>query len=214
MLKHLAFCAVMSGVILNAYAIGPGLYLGLKLGPATNTGSEVQVQVQGPPPGTTLGTPRSQQFGSSLFAGYMINPYVGFEGGLDYFNGIQYDTKGVDTCSSSQARIRDFTATVKGVVPVYAVSAYGKAGAALVYQSTSGDLTPNLNDECGKTTYITKFRPTFSIGASYDFNQNWQTDISWNRIMVNSPINNVDFYALGLSYHFVDKYCGQFLCDD
>ena len=38
-------------------------------------------------------------------------------------------------------------------------------------------------------------------------------DVSFNRVMAGGIAKNVDFYALGLSYHFVDVYCGQFLCN-
>jgi len=32
--------------------------------------------------------------------------------------------------------------------------------------------------------------------------------------MAGGQVGNLTMYALGISYHFVDKYCGQFLCDD
>ncbi len=213
-LTYVAFVAAANGLMMNANATGPGFYTGLMMGPATNDGSTVQAQVQGSPT-TTPATPKSNQFGSRFFMGYQMNKYAAFEGGLDYFTGIKYDTKNVPTCSSAQARARAFDAVIKGIYPFGSwFDAYVKGGMALVYQTTSGALNPSGTTECGKSTYVTKFRPTLSVGASYNLTQSWVTDLSWNRTMAGSPVNNIDFFAIGISYHFVDRYCGQFLCDD
>lgn len=67
---------------------------------------------------------------------------------------------------------------------------------------------------CGDSTYITKFNPIFSIGASYDITQSWVVDFSYTKLMTSGPANSIEFMALGIAYHFVDVYCGQFLCDD
>ena len=215
---------------MNTFAVGPGFYMGLMLGPATNDGNTVQAQIMQPgapllpPPALTVSaTPKSQQFGTRVFIGNQINSYVAFELGLDYFTGISYDAKnippGFDTCSSLQARVRGFDGVVKGIFPFgNSFDVYVKAGPALIYETTSGALngatmTSTGLITCGKSTHTTKVRLTGSIGASYAWNQNWVTDISWNRYMVGGIVNNVDYYAIGLSYHFVDKYCGQFLCD-
>ncbi len=64
------------------------------------------------------------------------------------------------------------------------------------------------------TTYKFKFAPVYSVGASYDIDQSWVIDASLNGISVGNSIGNLVFYAIGISYHFTDKYCGQFLCDD
>ena len=212
-LKHLVLTVFMSGFTINAYATGSGLYLGLMGGPATNTGNNQPIQVQNSAR-TVMGTPKSKQFGSRAFVGYQINQYGAIEAGLWYFTGIKYNTHNVPTCAGPQLRIRDFDLLGKGMFPFGNFNVYGKAGAALVYQTKSGSLNPTGNTTCGKTVYVTKFRPTVSLGASYDLSPNWQVDVSANQIMVGSPANNVITYALGFSYHFVTRYCGQFLCDD
>jgi opacity protein-like surface antigen len=211
-LKHLALTSIASVIALNAYAVGPGFYMGIMGGPATNSASTQYAQIAGSTALTPV-TSESTQFGSGLFMGYKMNPYAGIEGGFTYFSTINYDSKNVQTCSSLISRVRDFHVTGKGTVPLgRSFDVFGKAGAALVYQSASQALSPNLPDPCGETTYTTKVSPTMSIGASYDFNQNWVGDISWNRLWAGSPVNNMDLFALSISYHFVDVYCGQFLC--
>lgn len=223
--KHLALILVTASYTVSAYAVAPGFYMGFMAGPANNGASTEQAQVKSPPPPpiiTTPANPKSSQFGSRIYIGNKFNSYASFEGGFTYYSGINYDTKGVDTCASTSARVRSIDFVMKGEY-TYAnsVGVFGKAGAAYTYATASGAFFPTFtilpngqSQSCGKSTYTTKVAPTFSVGASYDINQNWVVDASWNRLFVGSVINNMTMYALGISYHFVDKYCGQFLCED
>lgn len=200
--------------ITNAYAVLPGFYLGLMLGPATNNGDDEQVQVLTTPPSTVLATPKSQQFGSSVYMGYKASQYFGAEGGFGYFSGIKYDAGNANTCSTPNVRVRYIDVVARGSYTFggSGIEVYGKAGPALTYTTISGCLNTDLSQQCGKSTYSNQVKPTASVGVSYDMSQNWVVDASWNRLFVGSPVNNMDMYALGISYHFVDTYCGQFLC--
>lgn len=218
-LKHLSLAIITSGFVINAYAVDPGFYLGLMVGPASSTGGTQQAQIEDSAD-TTPVDPSSNPFGSRLFMGYKINQFAGVEGGLTYFSKITYDTKdpNVETCNSPEISVRDFDLVAKGMIPLRSFEIYGKAGLAIVYTTTSGSLNPGTGDpniptECGKSENAITYRPTVSAGVSYDLSQNWVADVSWNRIMVGDKVSNMDFFALGFSYHFVDIYCGQFLCD-
>lgn len=247
----------LSCAAMNAFAVAPGFYMGFMLGPATNNGTPQNVitiqttTTAVPPPqnqvvteiaGPTLAAkPQTKQFGTRFFLGYQMSKYVGFEMGLDYFNGIRYKvnlppntaTVTYSTATNMQIRFRGFDLVVKGIMPLgNYFDVFGKIGPAFLYQSTSGALngqpvfgtalvtvngvpkTINTVTAIPKGKYTSKVRPTITIGASYDVSQNWVADISLNTIMVGDSVKNVSFLALGLSYHFVDKYCGQFLCDD
>lgn len=213
-LKKLAFITA-SALSANAFAVGPGLYLGVMAGPSTNNASDQQLQVEGAPtspPTTVLATPKSQQFGSRIMMGYMVNEYAGVEGGLTYFSTIRYDSGDVNTCSGANSSVRDFELLAKGVMPFRQVNAFGKAGVALAYQNNAGAFNPTSTSTCGESTYTTKFVPAFSLGVGYDLSQNWVADISANNIMYGGKVGTMTMYALGISYHFVDIYCGQFLC--
>jgi hypothetical protein len=61
-------------------------------------------------------------------------------------------------------------------------------------------------------TQANAFRPLIGIGVSYDLSQNWVADFSGTRVTKGSGILSADFFSLGISYHVVDEYCGQFLC--
>lgn len=199
----------------NAYAVLPGFYMGLMLGPTNNSGNDVQVQTLSTPPTTVTATPQSQQFGTRLYMGYKSTPYFGAEGGLTYYSGIGYDAGNANTCSNPNIRIRDFEVLLRGSYPIKdsGFEVFAKAGPALVYMTKSGCMNPDFTQECGKSTYTTQVKPSAAVGLSYNMNQNWVVDASWNRLFAPSPVSTMDWYALGISYHFVDTYCGQFLCE-
>jgi len=214
-LKQMILMAIMAGIMLKASAVAPGFYMGVMLGPATNSASSQQAQVEGTsttPPTTVTATPKSQQFGSRIYMGYMINRYAGFEGGATYFSGIRYDSGNVPTCSSANSRVRDLEAVVKGVLPLRQFDVFGKAGVAVAYQTNGGAFNPTPDMPCGRSTYFNKFVPTFSLGASYDWTQNWVTDFTIQQVMVGGKVGSMTMFAVGVAYHFVDVYCGQFLC--
>ena len=85
-----------------------------------------------------------------------------------------------------------------------------EGGLAVLTASESGRLNPDLTSKHGINT--TKLRLTYGIGASVTLEQNWVIDVSASRITSGSGLQNADLLAVGFSYHFVDKYCGQFLC--
>ena len=218
-LKH---TLTLTGLILatNAHAILPGFYMGLMFGPGNNNAAVAQAQTESSteippvPPFTVPAYPKAQQFGSRIFMGYKMNVYAGFEFGLTYFSGIRYDTHNVSTCGSVNSRVRDFDFVFRGSVPFYCAEIFGKAGAALAYQTNSGGLNPNLTKpgQCGQSSYLNKVVPTYSFGLAYELSQNWVADVSYNNVQVGGKIGAMTYYAFGLSYHFVDEYCGQFLC--
>jgi opacity protein-like surface antigen len=202
--------AVCAGAVSEAIAVGPGFYIGGMTGPASNTAGTQYVQVsQGV---LAPATPKSSQWGSRFFMGYKINQYAGAEGGLSLYSKIKYNTKPFTACSDPTSRVRDFDVVGRGSIPFGNAEVFGKAGVALVYLTTSSSLNSDLSQACGQSEHITKFRPTVSVGASYDLSQNWVIEGTWTRTAVGGPVSNLDNYALGISYHFVNVYCGQFLC--
>lgn len=210
--SRLLILAAISSVACNAYAVRPGFYMGLQGGPATNDATSVQSKTLNPPPVMVTANPTSNQFGTHGYLGYKMNDYVGSEFGFTYFSTIAYNTS-QQTCSSTNARVRDFDAMGRLSYPFNGFEPFVKAGAAAVFTMTSGGLNSGPND-CGKTQYNNNVRPIASLGVGYDLNQNWVMDASATRLWAPGSISSMTYFALGISYHFVDKYCGQFLCDD
>jgi hypothetical protein len=217
-MKRIVCTALATGLMANAYAVGPGFYMGMMTGPASSTSGNQQALTQSGSPKFTTVSPSKKQWGVRPFLGNKINQYASGEIGFAFFSTINYkNNNNVDPCGSTTARVRDIDIVGKGEFPFGAsgFDVFGKAGVAITYITEGGGLTrPTAGTSCGKTSREIRYRPTFTFGAGYDLNQNWVLDLSWTRILVGTIVGNMNFYALGISYHFVDKYCGQFLCDD
>ncbi len=223
-LKSIPFLVMITTCLAtNAFAVAPGFYMGLMAGPAKPTGSTEQAQIQLSNL-TTPVKPSSSVAGGRLFMGDDITDYFGIEGGFTYFSRVDYDTvdENVTTYGNADADVGSFDLVGKVILPLDAFSLYAKAGADVAFTQTSGALNPPsppvINPDGtfaeGKSHSDTHAGPTFGVGASYDLTQNWVADVSYNRMMTGDPVDAFNFIALGISYHFVDKYCGQFLCDE
>ena len=214
MIKRFLPILMMSAI--NAYAVGPGFYVGMMAGSATNGSGTPIAQINGSG-STTPVEAKKNQFGTRLFWGYKINPYASFENGVTLFSSINYSatdsTVGTNTCSSPRARVRAMDLVGVGSYPFWNFNVFAKGGVAITNVWLSSALNPSYTSTCGSSSNTLNFRPTASVGASYDISQNWVGDLSWTRIMTYGIVKNVDLYALGFSYHFTDTYCGQFLCD-
>lgn len=185
--------------------------------------------------------PKSTQFGSRIYLGYKFNKLAGFEFGFTYFSGVDYVLKTSSSCTSltppcvpaagTTARVRAVDLMGKLDYSFLGVGVLAKAGIAALYTTTPGGLNitnwhtiTTLNRaknttstrvvNVGSNTYRTKLSPVFAIGVSYDLTQSWVTELTLTQYMVGSTFGNMSLFALGLSYHFVDRFCGQFLCDD
>jgi opacity protein-like surface antigen len=224
----------------NAEAIGNGFYMGVMAGPARSNAPTLQaIQYPPPDPGTcnaqpcptaiyvpmTPLSPKSNQFASRIFIGNKFNPYAAIEGGVTFWSSIRYQSKeNIETFGSTDQRVRDLDVVGKFSFPVRSFEIYGKLGVAVVYITKGGAFNPtfqsanppsnNRGTFHASSTYKNKFAPTYSLGASYDIDQSWVADLSWNGLSVGSSVGTLSFIALGIAYHFTDKYCGQFLCDD
>lgn len=205
--------AAASMLSMNAYAVAEGFYMGAMFGPSTNGASQTNAQTRSGTPPTTPVTPKSSQFGSRLFLGNKFNSYASIEFGVAFYSRIKYDDKGVETCNSPQIRAYDIDLLAKGEMQLGGFSIFGKLGPAVVSVNESGSLSPDLSKPCGETNRSINVKPELGIGVGYDLNQNWVFDLSATRLFVGGKASTIDMYAFGISYHFVDQYCGQFLCE-
>lgn len=176
---------------------------------------------------TTPANPRANMFGTRIFMGNQFNPYAAFELGGIVFSNLRYDAHGVPVYGGTDVRVRALDLTLKGIFAYRMINIYGKVGMAATYLTSGGSFNPSFKPATingqgqpvpsklkVSTTYKKKFSPVYSIGASYDINQSWEIDASYNTYQIGENVGNLTFYAIGFAYHFTDKYCGQFLCDD
>lgn len=207
--------ATASLISASLYAMEPGGYIGLMGGAATNAAKNQLVQV-GIIDDTLILTPAKPhrtQFLGRLYLGYQIYPYLGVEGGFYGMSPVSYNPV-IPTCDNRlQVNMYGIDFVGKAGFPLGPFDIFAKAGAAGNYIQTTRGLNPTPRKECGKKAHQTKASPTFTIGASYSFNPNWVAELTATRMTNVAILQNVNIYGLGFSYHFVDRYCGQFLCD-
>lgn len=224
-IKSLVAVALTLGVTTLAYAVAPGAYMGLNVG-RSNLNNKNQVLQTGGTPPTINATAQNTGAAVRFFGGYHFNNYGAFEFGFDHYASTTYS--GVpSTLTSNNPSIHEygFDMQGKGIVPAGPVSVFGAAGFAYVRSTSSGSLqtcaeAPGRSPSfpCSNTTGVhnttqtNAFRPLLGIGVSYDVSQNWVAEGAYTRILGGSGIQSITMMSLGISYHFVDTYCGQFLC--
>lgn len=209
---------VISGA---AFATGSGFYMGLQVGQTNLNNLEYNVNTGQPQPPAAvcdpndlttcrvvLTEPSNTGIGERLFLGAAMNQYVAFEFGLAAYAPSEYkpDVDGY----SHEPNTREYAVDLVGKVmyPFRSVTLFAKGGIAGVYKSSSAALLVPENESDGSVYG----RPLVGVGVSYDLTPSWVLDVSASRIIKGDNFENADFYAVGISYHWVDLYCGQFLC--
>lgn len=212
------------GAAASVYASGPGFYIGAEAGKTWQHNKKQTVAVDDPFPigGTITLSPANTGAGGRLFAGYNVTNYWGLEGGFTHYAPSTYTIPpGTNvTVGNSQGKpaitANGFDFEAKGMVPVWNFSLFGKLGFAVIRASKAGTFTDTYDPVLGTYTTVagttTYFRPLVGGGLSYNFNQNWEAQFSATRVVGGGGLQALDLVSLGFSYHFVDKYCGQFLC--
>jgi len=213
---------LLSSISLSTFAADPGFYMGIQLGAGDLHNSEALIntgQKQNPlsPIGCTSSnlanchivatTPTNVGVAERIYMGSNINRYFGFEIGAANYTPSEYspNVEGY----SHQPHIWEYSADILGKVmlPLGRFGIFGKGGIAFVYKSASSAILEN--DDSNSSFF---FVPAYGAGISFSLSPRWEVDLSAMRIQGTDDLENIDFYALGISYHLVDEYCGQFLC--
>jgi len=224
-LKNLLLAAVLIGLSSAVFAMGPGFFVGGNFG-VTNTHNKNQVIQTGGVPTSISAPADSKGMGIRMFIGANFTQYAGFEAGFVHYGSTSYG--GVPTyISVNTPSIHEYGLDLeaKGIVPAGPVSIFGKAGFAYIRMSASGVLescsapsSSGVTYPCSSSssvqnsTQANALRPLLGFGVSYDLTQSWQADLSYTEVLKGSGIQNLTLMSLGISYHVVDHYCGQFLC--
>lgn len=184
-----------------------GNYIGIQLGTSNISAQTMELPNSAGVP--VLTRPSRKGFGTRLFWGYQFAKYIALEGGYAYYTPATYN---IQDGNSPELRLQALDIVGKGILPLYwGFDAFFKAGAAIVYYNEGGLLAPNPQSSHDGMNGLT-VRPEFGIGASYAFTPNFHVDLSANRITAGSVVPTTSYVAVGLSYHAVDLFCGQFLC--
>jgi hypothetical protein len=217
-LKQIAATAVILMLCDICYAVGPGWYLGLGAGSTDVHAKTFTFNIPDGDPPTLTVSPSTTGIGERLFFGYHINPYAGMEFGFSHYGNATYKipADSAISCNNPSIRQNGFDAEGVGSFPLSksGFSIFAKLGMAIMYAGSSGTLEGDATtNPCGSgTSSKAAVRPLYGVGVSYDLSQSWVSDISFTRVNGGGNIQTADMIAISFSYHFVDTYCGQFLC--
>jgi opacity protein-like surface antigen len=211
-MKRFCISALALGIMSTSYASGTGFYIGVEGGKSYFHNKK---QTLATTTGTTTLNPSNTGVGGGAYLGYNLNDYFGLEAGYTHYAPTLYTIPSGATLAvgnpsghpSISANGVHFVG--KGMWPIgtTGLGLFGKAGVAIIRSTKSGTFTTGSGG--GTTNY---FRPTAGVGVSYNLTQNWEADVSVRRVFGGGGLQSLDLVAAGISYHFVDKYCGQFLC--
>lgn len=197
-----------------SYAVAPGFYIGANAG-KTNLHNVPRSIPSNNPGGSETLNPSNIGGGLRIYLGDNLNNWFGLEGGYTAYAPTRY-TIPVNATNGNplgQPEISefafDFVATGRVAIPRLWIGAFAKAGVAILKQGLAGTFTNSGQSAPRSTVY---FKPTASLGLSYDLTQSWVLNLTVARVFGSGGLQNADLYSLGMTYHVVDKFCGQFLC--
>lgn len=221
--KIIGFLASASTLLLGVAQAGQtGIYFGGQLGQVRMQSSSQAANSVNDFTGAitpiTVSPKKNTGMAGRLFLGYQISKYAAMEAGYAIFSSMDFkpDTSFLVTPSVSSS-VMDIAG--KAIYPIQdQFDVYAKFGAAYTMVKASNfnpavTVSPGAISIRSSSERESKFRPEIGIGATYYFNPNWSMDVSATRIMAKSYVKNLDLFAVGITYHLVDHYCGQFLCD-
>jgi opacity protein-like surface antigen len=222
-IKRAVMLMVSLSITPMVYATGDGFYMGAQLGSANlnNVAASVLSGLNPPPPPANCHvsnshvicddiTPTNTGIAARVFMGANVKTYFGFEFGASYYTPSEYEIDNYP--NANQPHIWEYSADILGKImyPLGPFSIFAKGGIGIVYKSVSSAIDASSDEfSNGYDVFVT---PAYGFGVSYDITPRWVLDLSFMRIQGTDELENIDFTGLGISYHFVDEYCGQFLC--
>lgn len=214
--KKIRLAMMIFSIAPLAHAVGSGFYLGGQIGQSNTHNVARDVATYSTPPTENV-VPSNGGIGGRLFMGYQLNENVAFEGGFTHYASSTYKPTTTTLCNDASIRENGLDLVGKGMLPLSSsFNFFGKFGVTMIKSTMSGSIADAEVETSGcgghdnaSTNYI---RPIAGVGMSFDLSQNWVTDVSYTRAFGGGDFKSADLMALGVSYHFTDKFCGQFLC--
>lgn len=194
--RKLLVSAILATLSSATLAAAPGFYVGGQLGWSKADYSTSDLSV--PSVITNTGVDNSG-LGGRLSAGYQFNQNWAAELGYTKYANVKFKDVTVIGTNIGQVAVKNDAIDIvgKGILPLdNGFNVFGKLGMSYVKVKVDAT-TVNL-----RIADDNKWRPTFGLGAGYDFNQNVTADISWMRVQNGGSVRNLDLISAGVGYHF------------
>ncbi len=184
----------LMGTTMIAYAGSDGIYVGGTLGSSQVKASASEQHLS---PAKT----DDNGFAWGVFAGYELNANFAIE--LDYTDYANVDFKNVKGVSGANSSFDEQALALNGrlIFPIGAgFDIYAMGGLAYVI----GERDPNsLAKSIGASTNTSHaVRPTYGVGADFNFYPGWSVLVDWNQVTSGGGIPTSNFLSGGLAYTF------------
>lgn len=194
-LLALGLCSLGLSLSSPLLAAQDGLYVGAGLG-ESNTDYSPNNQHYNP-----TNSYDNSGFGWTGYLGYQMNSNFAIEGGYNDYHEAKFSgIYGVDGANSTLDQ-QTLSLTGKLILPVgNRVGLFVDAGMAYV----DLDRSPNSTAKSLgiKSNTDDALRPTYGLGASFDFYPGWSAVAQWNYISGGNDIESSGLWTIGAAYHF------------
>lgn len=197
MLKKILVGTILATLSSATLAAAPGFYLEGQLGWSKANYSTTDSDFVNA--GLTSSGVDTSGLGGRVGAGYQFNQNWAAELGYTRYANVKYKNTSYSGVNYGDLTLKNSTIDIvgKGILPLdNGFNVFGKLG--LAYAKVSADFLGSRN-----VATDSKWRPTYGVGAGYDFNQNVTADVSWMRVQKGGDsIRNLDLISAGVAYHF------------
>jgi OmpA-OmpF porin, OOP family len=201
LVKFTAAVVALSALAGSAFAATPGAYVGAGVGYDYLNNSNLNNYLPKPYNNVVKFDSNKGNVGGRAFAGYNFNPFLGIEGGYDYYGQPNFNVKNAIPAKSASVdeRYQTFSLVGKAYLPIQdsGFNLYALGGAAYVNDKVTG------NGLLSDSVTTNEVRPKFGLGASYDIpDSQWTTSLEFARVQGNSKIASANSVMLNVSYNF------------
>jgi hypothetical protein len=186
--------SLLMGMSLTAYAGQDGVYVGGTLG-GSNIKASASSQNLNPASTDDSG------FAWNVFTGYQMNSNFALE--IDYTDYAEVSYKNVKGVSGANSKLDQQSLGLVGKL-MFPIGAGFEVFATGGLDYVNVERKPNsLAKANGASTHSSNpLRPTYGVGAGYNFYPGWSLLVEWNQISSGGGVETSNYLAGGLAYHF------------